>query len=280
MTEKIKKKNNFIDCDKEHLWKSNERRLISKRLFYVVLAGAVLFAAFVIGTNGANANGINAIKDAGIILMAEKDDKFAKIKKRVNYQKDKFTDGINPFADKLYVNFGLQELENTEDGEDADGEVWKSTQQVIRIGYQIRDKWAIEWEYADSVDDLTVTYAVRGDYPSEDNTYSWSEHGLWIKRGFFIEEPLVPFLRVGIINSKEDFYKDNYKGQIVEEPMTYNGTDLALGLGGGFEFAVNDNFGIRFDTSWNDRQATRSRGINGQGSDKHFKTGLSGTFRF
>ena len=51
-------------------------------------------------------------------------------------------------------------------------------------------------------------------------------------------------------------------------------------FGVGAEFAVNEKFGIRWDTSWVQRDITDLKGIRAGGSDKHVKTGLTGVYRF
>ena len=221
---------------------------------------------------GGSAQGgtLDAIKDAGAVLLVEKDmdngkSKYAKMKEKMK---------MNPMQGKFYFSLGKEDLTI----EAPNGFEMEERQNVGRIGYQIDEDWAVEFEMAKVNEAHDFNHNVAA-------FYTWSDQSIWVKKSFMTEERFKPFARVGIVRMKEK----GSQAEIDLRPFgwdevipgwTWESKDTNLALGVGAEFAVNEKFGIRWDTSWVHRDNTDLQGNRIGGNDKHIKTGLSAVVRF
>ena len=225
---------------------------------------------------GGSAQGgtLDAIKDAGVVLLAEKDmddgkSKYAKMKEKMK---------MNPLQGKFYFSLGKEDLTI----EAPNGFEMQERQNVGRIGYQIDEDWAVEFEMAKVNDAHDFNHNVAA-------FYTWSDQSIWVKKSFMTEERFKPFARVGVVRMKEygsqadidlsPFHPDGSDEYNVAG-WNWESKDTNIAFGVGAEFAVNEMFGIRWDTSWAQRDNTDLQGNRIGGSDKHIKTGLTGVYRF
>lgn len=275
---------------KEEELRSNERRLISKRVFYVVLAGAVLFAAFVIGTNGANAGGMKeerkACEDNPDVTKMACEQFDQKTWDKHKAETDKALEGASNAMDgfdreKFYFTLG-EDTYRRRSGVDLDSKNWN-----VRLGYQLTDNWAIEGEISKARDG----HNLNNNYPSN---HKFSDAGIYAKFEPIPGERFSPFLRAGIIETKVknvqpgfDFEWTDEAGTLVQDEVcgghggscAWSSSDIDLSLGLGAELEVTDKIGLRGDISWVN-YSLEGGNSNNTSSEKHFKYGLSAVYRF
>ena len=246
---------------------------------------------------------LDAIKDAGVVLLAEKEmddekkkcednpdvtkmacDNFSqktwdKLKAETDEVLNGASNAINSLnASKFYFSLGKEDLTI----EAPNGFEMEQRQNVGRIGYQIDEDWAVEFEMAKVNEAHDFNHGKAA-------FYTWSDQSIWVKKSFMTEERFQPFARVGIVQMKEKgsqadidlspFHPDGSDEYNVAG-WNWESKDTNIAFGVGAEFAVNEMFGIRWDTSWAQRDNTDLQGNRIGGSDKHIKTGLTGVYRF
>ncbi len=225
-----------------------------------------LIGAICLGISGtANAGTLDKIKEAGAVLLEERSEK---------ENGGMYMNKINFDPSRLYVTLGQENLEITE----PNGFDMEEPQNVGRIGYYITDDVSVELQ-------LSKTNTAHDFSNGNQAFYTWSDQSIWARKSFMTEEKFKPFARIGLVRTEEY----GIQGPIDLRPFgvdevlpgwDWGSSDRAIGLGVGMEYEVDENFGIRFDTSWWQVARTNNLGEKSFGNEDHVKTGLSIVYGF
>ncbi len=231
-----------------------------------------IIGAICLGMSGsANAGVLDKIKDTGTVLLG------AKSEKENGGMK---SDMMKFDQSKLYFTLG----ENTYRAEGGFNQDSKNDN--YRIGYNIDDDWAIEFEWSKA----RAGYTFKNNIPS---THWYSDKGLYVKYEPYTIKKISPFLRAGIIKTEVKNTQPGFDVKWTDDGVDYTDSicggfgsscdwdedDVDLSLGFGANWEITENFGIRGDISYIN-YSIGGGDSNNKGENKHIKSGLSLVYSF
>ncbi len=275
-----KKMGNFMDCDEEEskMRRFSEPKINKRKLYFLLALFAIVLGMFVASVARAEEkkeceDNPDVPKVACNVFDQKTWDKHkAETKKLLKGASNVFK---NYDRKRFYINLGAENYKV----EQPNGFEMESDNFVGRLGYQFTDNWAVEYEMSKARDG----YFMNNNAPAN---FKWSDQGVWVKFDFMPGERFRPFGKLGIVESKEDNYQpaiilgDEHPDEWDVDSFGWNSSDINIGLGIGAEVRLYEGFGIRWDTSFVNRDRTDWYGIKISEVDKHIKTGLTGVYRF
>ena len=268
---------NFIDLDEEEskMHRFSKQKINKRKLYFLLALFAIVLGAFFASV--ANAGEMKKCEDNPDATKMACDVFDQKTWDKHKAETDMLLKGASNVLkfehEKFYINLGGENIEVKH----PNGFRMDADNFVGRLGYQLNDNWAFEYEISKAKDG----YFMNNNAPAN---YKWSDMGVFVKYDFLPDEKFKPFARVGVVQMKEKGSQPDLYGWgtdvVLIEGWNWSSSDQSLALGVGAEFEVTKKFGIRWDTSWIDRERTDLRGNKSSGDNRHIKTGLTGVYRF
>ncbi len=263
---------NFIDLDEEEskMLRFSKTKINKRKLYFLLALFAIVLGAFFASV----ANAEEMKKEKCETPSCNHFDQ--KIWNKLKAENEGYLRNVNSKLNGIYINLGG---ENYKVEQPNDFEM-EADNFVGRLGYQFNDNWAVEYEMSKARDG----YFMNNNAPAN---FKWSDRGIWVKMQLMpLEGRFSPFVRAGIVESSEDNFQpaiilgDEHPDEWDVDSFGWSSSDINIGLGIGAEVRLYEGFGIRWDTSFVNRDRTDWYGVKISEVDKHIKTGLTGVYRF